>query len=37
VLDEVAYYAASGLDRMLAIGRGLTMSVLMAFQEVSGI
>ena len=37
VLDELAYYATSGLDRMLAMGRGLNMSFLLAFQEVSGI
>jgi intracellular multiplication protein IcmO len=37
VLDELAYYATSGLDRMLAMGRGLNMSFMLAFQEVSGI
>jgi intracellular multiplication protein IcmO len=37
VLDELAYYATSGLDRMLAMGRGLNMSFVLAFQEVSGI
>ena len=37
VLDELAYYATSGLDRMLAMGRGLNMMFWLAFQEVSGI
>ena len=37
VLDELAYYATSGLDRMLAMGRGLNVSFLLGFQEVSGI
>jgi intracellular multiplication protein IcmO len=37
VLDELAYYATSGLDRMLAMGRGLNISFLLGFQEVSGI
>jgi len=37
VLDEVAYYAASGMDRMLAMGRGLNFMFWLGFQEVSGI
>jgi intracellular multiplication protein IcmO len=37
VLDELAYYATSGLDRMLAMGRGLNVSFMLGFQEVSGI
>ena len=37
VLDELAYYATSGMDRMLAMGRGLNISFLLGFQEVSGI
>jgi intracellular multiplication protein IcmO len=37
VLDELAYYATSGLDRMLAMGRGLNMMFWLSFQEVSGI
>ncbi|SFK80803.1 intracellular multiplication protein IcmO [Methylocapsa palsarum] len=37
VLDEVAYYAASGMDRMLAMGRGLNIMFWLGFQEVSGI
>jgi intracellular multiplication protein IcmO len=37
VLDELAYYATSGLDRMLAMGRGLNISFLLGFQEISGI
>ncbi len=37
VFDEVAYYATSGMDRMLAMGRGLNTVFWLAFQEVSGI
>ena len=37
VLDELAYYATSGLDRMLSQGRGLNISFMLGFQEVSGI
>jgi intracellular multiplication protein IcmO len=37
VLDELAYYATSGLDRMLAMGRGLNICFILGFQEVSGI
>jgi intracellular multiplication protein IcmO len=37
VLDELAYYASSGLDRMLAMGRGLNICFMLGFQEVSGI
>ncbi len=37
VMDELAYYATSGLDRMLAMGRGLNIGFMLGFQEVSGI
>jgi intracellular multiplication protein IcmO len=37
VLDEVASYATSGMDRMLAMGRGLNFMFWLGFQEVSGI
>ena len=37
VFDELAYYATSGLDRMLSQGRGLNISFMLGFQEVSGI
>jgi len=37
VLDELAYYATSGLDQMLAMGRGLNICFMLGFQEVSGI
>ena len=37
VLDELAYYATSGLDRMLAKGRSLNISFMLGFQEISGI
>lgn len=37
VLDEIAYYATSGMDRMLAMGRGLNIMFWLSFQEVSGI
>jgi intracellular multiplication protein IcmO len=37
VFDELAYYASSGMDRQLAMGRGLNMMFWLAFQEVSGI
>ena len=36
VFDELAYYATSGMDRMLAMGRGLNVSFRLAFQEISG-
>ena len=36
-LDEVAYFVTSGVDRMLAMGRGINMSFLLGFQEASGI
>jgi len=36
VFDEITYYATSGQDRMLAMGRGLNMMFWLAFQEVSG-
>ncbi|MBR0641217.1 type IV secretion system DNA-binding domain-containing protein [Roseomonas hellenica] len=37
VFDEVAYYATEGMDRMLAMGRGLNIMFWIAFQEVSGL
>jgi intracellular multiplication protein IcmO len=37
VLDELAYYATTGLDAMLAQGRGLNVSFMLGFQEVSGV
>ena len=37
VFDELAYYATSGMDRMLAMGRGLNAMFWLGFQEVSGI
>jgi intracellular multiplication protein IcmO len=37
VLDELAYYATSGLDRMLAMGRGLNISFMLGFQEIAGL
>jgi intracellular multiplication protein IcmO len=37
VFDELAYYASNGMDRMLAMGRGLNMMFWLAFQEVGGI
>jgi intracellular multiplication protein IcmO len=37
VLDEVGYYATSGMDRMLAQGRGLNIMFWLGFQEVSGL
>jgi intracellular multiplication protein IcmO len=36
VFDELAYYATSGLDRMLAMGRGLNVMFWLSFQEISG-
>lgn len=36
VFDEIAYYATSGMDRMLAMGRGLNMSFWLGFQELAG-
>ena len=33
----MAYYATTSLDRTLAMGRGLNISFLLGFQEVSGI
>jgi len=35
--DELAYYATNGMDRMLAMGRGLNIMFWLGFQEVSGI
>jgi intracellular multiplication protein IcmO len=37
VLDEVGYYAGPGLDKMLAMGRGLGFSFRLGFQEVPGL
>ena len=37
VFDELAYYASGGMDRMLAMGRGLNIMFWLAFQEVSGV
>jgi intracellular multiplication protein IcmO len=37
VFDEMAYYATGGMDRMLAMGRGLNFMFWLGFQEVSGI
>ncbi|WP_244593362.1 TraM recognition domain-containing protein [Rhodoblastus acidophilus] len=37
VLDEVASYATSGMDRMLAMGRGLNFMFWLGLQEVSGL
>ena len=37
VFDEVAYYATSGMDRMLAMGRGLNIAFWLGFQEISGV
>ncbi|GAB0119857.1 type IV secretory system conjugative DNA transfer family protein [Acidisoma sp. 7E03] len=37
VLDELAYYATTGLDAMLSQGRGLNVCFMLGFQEVSGI
>lgn len=37
VLDEVASYATSGMDRMLAMGRGLNFMFWLGLQEISGI
>ena len=35
--DELAYYATNGMDRMLAMGRGLNIMFWLGFQELSGI
>ena len=37
VFDELAYYATNGMDRMLAMGRGLNIAFWLAFQEISGV
>jgi intracellular multiplication protein IcmO len=37
VLDEVGYYASPGMDKMLAMGRGLGFSFYLGFQEVAGL
>ena len=36
VFDELAYYATSGMDRMLAMGRGLNVMIWLSFQEIAG-
>ena len=33
VLDELAYYATTGLDAMLSQGRGLNVSFMLAFRK----
>jgi len=35
--DEVGYYATAGMDRMLAMGRGINMAFRIAMQELGGI
>lgn len=35
--DELAYYATAGMDRMLAMGRGINIGFRIAFQELGGI
>ena len=35
--DELGYYATAGMDRMLAMGRGINMAFRIAFQELGGI
>ena len=37
VFDEIAYYVSEGMDRMLAMGRGLGFMFYLAFQEVAGL
>ena len=36
VFDEIAYCVSEGMDRMLAMGRGLGFMFYLAFQEVAG-
>jgi intracellular multiplication protein IcmO len=36
-LDEVGYYAVAGMDKMLAMGRGLGFAFMLGFQEIAGI
>lgn len=35
--DEVGYYATSGMDRQLAMGRGINMAFRIAFQELGSL
>jgi len=35
--DEIGYYATAGMDRMLAMGRGINMAFRIAMQELGGI
>ena len=37
VLDEVGYYVVPGMDKMLAMGRGLGFMFYLGFQEVAGL
>ena len=37
VLDEIGYYVVPGMDKMLAMGRGLGFSFYLGFQEVAGL
>ena len=37
VFDELAYYVTGGMDRMLAMGRGLNIAFWLGFQELGGI
>ena len=37
VFDEIGYYAVAGMDKMLAMGRGLGFTFLLGFQEVLGL
>ncbi|MGI4798826.1 MAG: TraM recognition domain-containing protein, partial [Janthinobacterium lividum] len=37
VLDEIGYYAVSGMDKMLAMGRGLGFMFYLGFQELPGL
>ena len=37
VFDEVGYYAVSGMDKMLAMGRGLGFMFYLGFQELPGL
>ena len=37
VFDEVGYYVVPGMDKMLAMGRGLGFMFLLGFQEVAGL
>ncbi len=37
VFDEIGYYAVSGMDKMLAMGRGLGFMFYLGFQELPGL